>query len=253
MKLAGNTVLITGGGSGIGLAFAQRFLAAGSKVIVCGRRQDKLDEAKSQHPGLHTYATDVATEADRIALVERVTRDFPDLNVLVNNAGIQRRTDFLETREPWRDAAQEIAINLEAPIHLSSLMIPHLIRQQRPALVNVSSGLAFVPSTFAPVYGATKAALHSFTMSLRAQLADTPIEVVEIVPPAVNTDLGGKGLHTFGEPLDTYADAVMKRLDEGELEIGYGFAEKARKASREELDQLFAGLTAQVFSRRPKG
>ncbi|HEY9724094.1 MAG TPA: SDR family NAD(P)-dependent oxidoreductase [Oscillatoriaceae cyanobacterium] len=237
MNLGGNTVLVTGGSTGIGLAIAERFLAAGSEVIVCGRRADKLQEAKQEHPKLHTRVCDVGDAAQRVALVEGLVRDFPKLNVLVNNAGIQRRERLTEGVKDWEAAQQEIAINLEAPIHLSMLLVPHLRAQASPAILNVSSGLAFAPMAGAATYCATKAALHSFTQSLRVQTEPLGITVVEIVPPAVNTDLGGPGLHTFGAPLDEFADSVMQRVAGGELEVGFGMSEEARKASRAELDE----------------
>jgi uncharacterized oxidoreductase len=238
MQLAAHTVLITGGASGIGFALAERFLRAGSEVAVCGRRADKLAEAKARHPGMKTFVCDVGKEPDRVALVEWTAKELPGLDVLVNNAGIQRRVQLTEPGD-WEKVREEIAINLEAPVHLSTLFIPHLLRQPRPAIVNVTSGLSFVPLAGVPVYCATKAALHSFTLSLRQQLSGTPIEVVEIIPPAVDTDLGGPGLHTFGVPLDEFADAVAARLDRGELEIPYGTAERSSRASRDELDMIF--------------
>ncbi|QHL87606.1 SDR family NAD(P)-dependent oxidoreductase [Nibribacter ruber] len=247
MKLAGNTVLITGGASGIGLAIAQRFLQAGSTVLVCGRREDKLQEAQQQHPQLHTRVCDVARESDRIDLVHWATQNFPHLNVLVNNAGIQRRVNPVETQEPWTETQQELAINLEAPIHLCMLFAEHLKQQQKAAIINVTSGLAFTPAAFAPIYCATKAALHSFTVSLRFLLSKTNVEVLEIVPPAVNTDLGGVGLHNFGEPLDAFADSVMQRLDQGELEVGYASSEERRLASRQENDAFSEHMNQRMF------
>ena len=234
-------MLITGGASGIGLALADRFLAAGSDVIICGRRVNKLKDAQANRPRLKTFACDVAAPAGRVAVVEAVTRDHPALNVLVNNAGIQRYPRLTD-QEEWDLTHEEIAINLEAPIHLSRLLVPHLSRQTRPAIVNVTSGLAFAPLARAPIYSATKAALHSFTLSLRRQLTETPIEVVEIIPPAVNTDLGGPGLHTFGVDVDEFADAVMARLAAGAAETAYGFAEQASRASRADLDQMFSRM-----------
>ncbi|HEX8235376.1 MAG TPA: SDR family NAD(P)-dependent oxidoreductase [Abditibacteriaceae bacterium] len=241
MELASNTVLITGGASGIGLALAERFLQAGSEVIICGRRESKLQEAREKWPRLHTRVCDVATEQDRTALYRWVVAEFPQVNVLINNAGIQRRVQLAEVSEieNWEQTREEITINFEAPIHLSTLFISHLLKQQRPCIINVTSGLAFAPSAGVPIYSATKAALHSFTLSLRHQLSKTAIDVVEIAPPAVNTDLGGVGLHTFGVPLDEFANAVMERLAEGELEIAYGTADKAIRASRQELDEIF--------------
>ncbi|HYU33637.1 MAG TPA: SDR family NAD(P)-dependent oxidoreductase [Thermoanaerobaculia bacterium] len=241
MELAGNTVLVTGGASGIGLALAERFLRAGSEVIICGRREAKLREAQEAHPQLVTRVCDVAEEAERRALLEWVVETHPGFNVLVNNAGIQRYPQLVQP-EDWALSRQEIAINIEAPFHLSTLFVPHLLKQQRPSILNVTSGLAFVPMARAPIYSATKAALHSFTLSLRHQLAGTPIEVIEIIPPAVNTDLGGPGLHTFGVPLDEFADAVVARLEAGDVEIPYGFAAQSSRASREELDEIFTRM-----------
>jgi uncharacterized oxidoreductase len=237
MQIDANTVLITGGGSGIGLAMAKRFLLAGSQVIVCGRDEAKLRRAQSENPGLMTYTCDVAKQADREELVRWATREHPTLNVIVNNAGIQRRIRLADG-EPWAETEMEIATNLHAPVHLCRAFIPHLLTRDRPALVNVSSGLAFVPASMAPIYAATKAALHSFTMSLRHQLAKTPIQVIEVVPPAVNTDLGGVGVHTTGVPLDEYADSIFTALATDAVEFGYGFSEKARLATRAEIDEI---------------
>ncbi|GAB3638170.1 SDR family oxidoreductase [Hymenobacter arcticus] len=242
MNLSQNTILLTGGATGIGLALAQRFAAAGSQVIICGRRTDKLQEAQQQVPGLHYYTCDLALAADRAELVRRVTTDFPALNVLLNNAGIQNRfqvADLPADLAAWEQQRQEIAINLEAPVHLAALLLPHLRQQPAAAIINVSSGLAFAPMAAAPIYSATKAALHSFTLSLRRQLADTGVRVLEIVPPAVNTDLGGPGLHTWAVPVDEFADSIVARLAAGEEEIGFGTSESIRQASRAELDARF--------------
>jgi uncharacterized oxidoreductase len=243
MDLAGNTVLITGGASGIGLALAARFLEAGSEVVVCGRRLERLSEAQAAHPALKAFASDVTRAEEREDLYRWAVTEFPALNVLVNNAGIQRRIQLAEPEE-WDATHEELAINLEAPIHLSRLFVPHLLSQERPAIVNVTSGLSFVPLASVPVYCATKAALHSFTLSLRHQLAGTPIQVVEIIPPATNTDLGGPGLHTFGVPLDEFADAAMARLAAGDLEIPYGFAAESSRGSRSELDEMFRRMNS---------
>jgi uncharacterized oxidoreductase len=239
MNLSGNTILITGGASGIGFALAKRFTQAGSQVIVCGRRQEQLDAAMRQVPGLKSLKADVASEKDREALVEHARREFPELNVLINNAGIQNHLPPLTQTQPWAPYRNELAINVEAPIHLSMLLLPHLLTQKNPYLMNVTSGLAFSPLANVPMYCATKSAMHSFTLSLRHQLRATPVKVVEIIPPAVNTDLGGKGLHDFGEPLDAYADHAMACIARGDLEFGYKFSEMGRLASREQLNQTF--------------
>jgi uncharacterized oxidoreductase len=241
MDLAAHTVLVTGGTSGIGLALAERFARSGSEVIVCGRREDKLNEIQAKYPGMHTRPCDVAVPAERVSLAGWAVGKFPQLDVLVNNAGVQRRIDLTRT-EPWETTHQEIAINFEAQVHLCMLLIPHMQKQQQPAIVNVTSGLAFVPLAAAPIYSATKAAFHSFTLSLRHQLAKTAIEVVEIAPPAVNTDLGGPGLHTHGVPLEEFIDAAVSQLQQGSREISYGFSGQASRASRAELEQIFARM-----------
>jgi uncharacterized oxidoreductase len=241
MKTTAQTVLITGGASGIGLALAERFLAAGNTVIAVGRRRDKLDEAESRHPALHIRVCDVADPAQRAALRDWAVKEFPALNVLVNNAGVQQRLD-LGAPQAWEAMRAEIAINLDAPIHLANLFLPHFRAQPRAAIVNVTSGLAFSPLANVPVYSATKAALRSFTLSLRHQLADTSVEVVEIIPPAVDTDLGGPGLHTFGAPLKDFADGIWKQLEAGKNEAAYGFAAEAVRAGREQLDAIFARM-----------
>jgi len=238
MEFKANTVLITGGGSGIGFALAERFIQAESSVIVCGRRKHKLKEAQSKYPQLHIRVCNVAKPAERTALFAWVTESFPGLNMLVNNAGIQQRIE-LQQRPSWETLGEEVAINIEAPIHLSTLFIPHLLKQERPAIINITSGLSFVPKANVPVYCATKSALHSFTLSLRHQLSGTPIDVIEIIPPAVDTDLGGKGLHTFGAPLDEFTDGIVEQLKMGSIEATYGFSAESSRASREQLEAIF--------------
>ena len=241
MNLKGNTILITGGGSGIGYALAMRFLERGNEVIICGRRVDRLREAKEKYPRLHTRAADVATPEGRLELARWAADEFPLLNVLVNNAGIQRKID-LTSPETWEQTRSEIMTNLDAPIHLTQLFYPHLALQEEAAIINVTSGLSFVPLVNVPVYCATKAALHSFTLSLRCQLKDKQIEVIEVIPPAVDTDLQGPGLHTFGVNVDDFADAVFEGLERGGNEIAYGNAAEACRASRDRLDDIFENM-----------
>lgn len=238
MKLSGNTILITGGSTGIGLAFAERFMKAGNTVIVSNRREQALLEAQEKLPGLITYAADLNVEAQRTALFDWVTARYPEVNVLVNNAGIQQRYHVLkaDAKSNWEFYNKEITTNLEAPVHLSLLFAPYFASKEAAAIINVTSGLAFTPFAIAPLYSATKAALHSFTMSLRLQLSDTSVEVIEVAPPAVNTVLGGAGLHTHGEPVDAFADGVFKGLEEGSPEIGYGTSVSRLRMSRDEID-----------------
>ncbi|QSF45313.1 SDR family oxidoreductase [Paenibacillus tianjinensis] len=244
MKLTGNTILITGGSAGIGLAFAERFIRAGNQVIVCGRREEVLQKAKEQLPGLITRVVDLNVESERIALFDWVTGFYPDVNVLVNNAGTQQRFNVLkaDARDNWSYFNQEITTNLDAPFHLSLLFAPFLAKKEAAAIINVTSGLAFTPFAIAPIYSATKAALHSFTMSLRHQLSGTSVEVIEVAPPAVNTDLGGAGLHTHGEPLDAFADGIFKGLEEGKQEIGYGTSVDRLRMSRDQVDEYTANM-----------
>jgi len=238
MEFKANTVLITGGASGVGFALAERFIQAGSSVIICGRREEKLKEAQSKYPQLHIRVCNVANPAERTALFTWVTETYPGLNMLINNAGIQQRIQ-LQQKPAWETLGEEVAINLEAPIHLSTLFIPHLLQQERPAIINVTSGLSFVPLANVPVYCATKAALHSFTLSLRHQLAGTPITVIEIIPPAVDTDLGGKGLHTFGAPLNEFTDAIVEQLKMGSIEATYGLSVELSQATQEQKEAIF--------------
>lgn len=238
MRLTGNTILITGGASGIGLALTKRFWEAGNEVIICGRRPDKLIEVKERFPGVHTKVCDVADEVSRRGLCNWITGTFPTVNVLINNAGIQQRMDMLGTGLEWSDCHQEIAANLEAPAHLSMLLIDHFMRQPQASIINVTSGLAFTPPAWVPIYGATKAALHSFTVTLRLQLANTNVEVIEIIPPAVNTDLGGIGLHTFGVSVDDFIQAVFDGVKKGDKEIAYGTSLNVIRASRDVLDDI---------------
>lgn len=237
MKLTGNTILITGGASGIGLAFAERFLKEGNKVIVVGRRIEKLQEAKEKYPDLIIRGCDVSLKEDRLKLFDWVMNEYPELNVLVNNAGIQQRVNLLQPEEDWDYYQNEIAINVEGPIHLSMLFIPNFMKQINAAILNVTSGLAIMPGVWVPIYSATKAAMHSFTLTLRHQLETTNIEVIEVLPPAVNTDLGGVGLHTFGAPLEDFADSIFNGLKNGQNEIGFGGTEKRIGAPREEIEQ----------------
>ncbi|HEY2866474.1 MAG TPA: SDR family NAD(P)-dependent oxidoreductase [Pyrinomonadaceae bacterium] len=243
MNISGNTILVTGGASGIGLALTKRFLDRGNQVIVCGRREDRLESVGKEFPGLQTFVCDVSDAAERENLVKWVTAEFPSVNVLVNNAGIQRRLD-LKGDEDWQTTRSEIEINLEAPIHLSRLFYSHFAKREAAAFMNVTSGLSFMPLANVPVYCATKAALHSFTLSLRWQLKDSHIRVVEIVPPAVDTDLQAPGLHTFGVNVDEFADHVFEELEKGNIEIAYGSAHAASRASRETLDEIYQNMNS---------
>lgn len=238
MKLSGKTILITGGGSGIGLVFAERFIKRGNQVIICGRRENVLQKAKENFPDIITRTCDLTIETERIALFDWVTANYPSVNVLVNNAGILQRFNVLkaDAKHNWGYFGKEITANIEAPIHLSMLFAPFFAEKEEATIINVTSGLAFTPLVVTPIYAATKAALHSFTVSLRYQLSATSIEVIEVVPPAVNTELNGTWLKTYLEPLDAFADGIFKGLEEGKTEIGYGNSTARMRMSRDEID-----------------
>jgi len=189
MQLTGDTILITGGGSGIGRGLAESLHKLGNKVVIAGRRQDALDETTRENPGIVSMNLNVNDPEAIRAFANRVTAEHPGLNVLVNNAGIMKTENLKTLPASLGDSEAVITTNLLGPIRLTAALLPHLQRQARAAIINVSSGLGFVPLPVTPTYSATKAALHSYTLSLRVQLADTPVEVIEIIPPAVATDL----------------------------------------------------------------
>lgn len=229
-----DVVLITGGSSGIGLALAKRYLADGNRTVVCGRNAEKLRTAEEENPGLETILCDVGKEADRLALFDTVKEKYPNLNVLINNAGIQQRVEISSL--DWELWKQELAVNLEAPVHLCGLFVPFLAGKEHAQIVNVSSGLAFRPPLWAPIYGATKAAVHSFTFVLREQVREKGIAVTEIIPPAVNTNLGGRGRHTGSVDLEPFADSVYRELLAGKEEIGYAYTNSVANMTRAELE-----------------
>ncbi len=187
MKLTGCTILITGGSSGIGLELATQLQQRGNTVIVTGRNPATLEAARAALPGLHTIQSDVADPAAIDSLYQHVTTEHPALNVLINNAGIMRKINLFEA-DP-ADVTQEITINLTGAIRMTARFIPHLTTRRQAAIVNVSSGLAFLPTPVSPVYCAAKAGLHSFTQSLRVQMKDTRVQVVELAPPLTDTPL----------------------------------------------------------------
>lgn len=189
MEITGNTILITGGASGIGLALAGAFYHEQNTVIILGRRQDKLARAKKLYPGLHTLQVDITSEQERYELVETLATEFPTLNLLVNNAGVAYFGDVLQSAELFKNARIEIDTNYLAPLHLSLLLLPQLQQQQSPAIVNITTAGVYLPLTVMPGYSASKAAFSSITHVLRQQLANTQLHVFEVLPPAVDTEL----------------------------------------------------------------
>ncbi len=189
MVLTGNTILITGGGSGIGRGLAEAFHALGNQVIIAGRRKEMLEETTAANPGMRSFPVDLLDAAALRAFAAQTAAEFPALNVLINNAGIMRPENLLAQPADLAGAEAMIATNLLAPIRLTAALLPRLQRQTHSAIINVSSGLAFLPLALTPTYCATKAAIHSYTQSLRYQLRDTKIEVLELIPPYVATHL----------------------------------------------------------------
>lgn len=209
MKLSGNTILITGGGSGIGRELAREFHAAGNTVIVSGRRVQALEDLAASHPGILALPLDISDGAAIEAFARRVIAEHPGLNVLVNNAGIMQAEDIIDLRI----AEATLTTNLLGPIRLTAALLAHLRSQPDAALINVSSALAFVPFAGAPVYSATKAALHSWTVSLRHQLRAAAVEVIELIPPAVQTELQpGLSASPHAMPLDAFMAETMAQL-----------------------------------------
>ena len=230
-----NTVLITGGNSGIGLALAIRYLKDGNNVIICGRNEEKLKKTANEIPGLKTILADVSLEEDRNHLFETVKTACPDTNILINNAGIQQKIDV--TAMDWQLWKNELNTNLEGPMHLCGLFAPFLAGKENAQIINVSSGLAFRPPVWAPVYGATKAGMHSFTFVLREQLREKGVAVKEIIPPAVGTNLGGGVSQGYGADLDEFADSVYKDLLSDKEEVGFGYTNSIADMTRRTLEQ----------------
>ncbi|WP_165071167.1 SDR family oxidoreductase [Paludisphaera rhizosphaerae] len=252
MQITGNTILITGGGSGIGRALAEAFHARGNQVVVAGRRAEVLDEVVAANPGMKALTLDV-DDGDAIkGFAERAVREFPSLNVLLNNAGIMKLEQLTSSPGDLDDAEKTVVTNLLGPIRLTAALLPHLMKQPRSAVMNVTSGLAFVPLAIFPTYCATKAALHSYTMSLRRQLQGTSVEAIEIAPPYVQTHLTGD--HQANDPrampLDEYIAEVMSILerDPAVAEVVVERCKPLRFAAENgKLAEMFEALNSQAF------
>lgn len=214
MNITGNTILITGGGSGIGRALAEAFLARGNEVIVTGRNREKLTDVEGANPGIHTYQLDVDDPGAISAFSRQVVQDFPSLNILINNAGIMRAETIQE--ESTATAEATITTNLLGPIRLTTALLPHLMSMPDAAVLTVSSGLAFLPRGGFPAYCATKAAIHSYSQTLRVQLRGTSVQVIELVPPYVQTELTGpqQASDPDAMPLNDYISETMALLQE---------------------------------------
>ena len=246
MNITGNTILITGGTSGIGLAFAEEFIKEGNQVIITGRRADRLEAIKKSLPGIVTKVSDVADAAQRTELAEWIKEHYPQTNILINNAGIQLLTDLTKPTDLAR-VQSEIETNFIAPIHLGSLFVSILGGKENAAIMNITSGLAFVPIAFMPVYCATKAAMHSLTISQRYQLKNTGIKVFEIAPPSVDTELGhdrreDKTQSHGGIPVSEFIEGAMKAIRNDVYEAAIGMSAGLREKRENIFEQLNSGF-----------
>jgi uncharacterized oxidoreductase len=252
MKLSGNTILITGGGSGIGRGLAEEFHKLDNQVIVAGRRKQALDDTIAANPGMNADVFDVQNAASIRDFAAQVTADFPTLNVLINNAGIMRHENLHKQQDDLADAEAIVATNLLGPIRLTAALLPHLKKQPHSAIINVSSGLAFVPLVFTPTYCATKAAIHSYTQSLRFQLRSTSVEVLELIPPYVQTHLMDGADDPRAMPLGKFIAEVMDILktEPTSKEICVQNVNGLRLAAEEvRYDGTFNGLNAAMAER----
>ncbi len=193
MEMTGNTILMTGGGSGIGRGLAEAFHKAGNQVIISGRRRQALESVTAANPGMRAVSLDIEDPGSIRTVATQLAADFPKLNVLINNAGIMRPENLLAQPDGVADAAAMVTTNLLGPIRMTAALLPLLRRQPHSTIMNVSSGLAFLPLAITPTYCATKAALHSYSESLRWQLRQTTTAVIELIPPYVQTELMGPG------------------------------------------------------------
>jgi uncharacterized oxidoreductase len=216
MKMTANTILITGGGSGIGRALAEAFHKLGNTLIIAGRRQGVLDETTKANPGMKSVTLDIESAEAIRAFGTKIAKEYPALNVVIHNAGIMRPENLLEQPEDLEDAEATITTNLLGPIRLTAALLPRLKKQPAATIMTVSSGLAYLPMALTPTYCATKAAMHSYSLTLRYQLRRTNIEVLELVPPYVQTELMGsrQASDPRAMPLKDFIEETMKILKE---------------------------------------
>jgi uncharacterized oxidoreductase len=213
MKITGNTILITGGGSGIGRGLAEAFHAKGNQVVIAGRRKNLLDETVAANPGMKSAVLDIENSEAIRTFAEKLKKDFPALNVVIHNAGIMKPESLKDSAVA--DAEAMVTTNLLGPIRLNAALLPFLLKQPNPVIMTVSSGLAFVPLAMTPTYCATKAAIHSYTQSMRYQLKDTAAQVLELIPPYVQTELMGPRMASDPNamPLKDFISQTMSMLE----------------------------------------
>lgn len=232
MKLSGNTILITGGSSGIGLELSKQFIQRNNNVIICGRSRQKLDGAIKQIPELEIFQCDLSDKSQCKDLAHWIIKEHPKLNILINNAAIVNMTNFLKTDGIMEMAEQEFATNFMAPVRLIDLIYPHLLKNDDPAIINITTGLIYSPRADYPFYNASKAALHSFTQVLRKQTEKSNVKIIEVMFPAVNTPW-----HKGNPPkisISSYkaVEGMLKGLEKGKLEIRVAAAKLLYKVSR---------------------
>ncbi|TYL42916.1 SDR family oxidoreductase [Dickeya sp. ws52] len=238
MNMTGNTILITGGGSGIGLGLAAAFYRRGNQVIIAGRHETTLRQAAALFPGMVWRVLDQRDPLAVSAFVAQLTQDYPALNVLINNAGIQRHEDL--TQPDPQLINDTISTNLLGPLWLTSALTPHLLEQSQAAVLNVTSELAFLPQALTPTYCASKAALHSYTEALRCQLRQTSVRVVEIIPPWVQTGLqGAHGYDPRAMPLPDFIDETLALLSQ-QPQLDEIVVDRARALRFAERDGVYA-------------
>ena len=219
MQLQNQTILITGGSSGIGLELTQRLVKRGNTLIICGRSAEKLNQVQQSLPSVHTFQCDLSSESERLKLFNWVVEHHPDCNILINNAAVVSKTDFRNDQQMLEKAGLEIATNLMAPIALSKLFLPMLEQNQHAAIINITTGLIYAPRAVYPIYNATKAALHSFTQVLRHQLKELPVKVIEVMMPAVNTSWHKGDVPKIAISPQRAVGEMIAKIEAGEQEV----------------------------------
>lgn len=255
MQMKGNTILITGGATGIGRGLAESFHALGNQVILAGRRKQALDATVAANPGMKSLTLDIEDAASIRQFAAQVTQENPTLNVVIQNAGIMRPENLLAQQDDLADAEATIRTNLLGPIRLTAALLPSLQKQSYSAIMTVSSGLAFVPLAMTPTYCATKAAIHSYTQSLRYQLKGTKTEVLELIPPYVATDLMDGAMDPRAMPLKDYITEVMEilktQLTVTEICVGRVMDRVvAARSEKEKYDQFFQNFNDMMMASR---
>lgn len=254
MKISNNTILITGGTSGIGRGLAEALHKKGNKVVIAGRRKQLIDEIVAANPGMEGIVLDVTDQSKIASFTADVLKKYPDLNVLINNAGMARMEDWKADKVDMREVTETITTNITAVLGLTQAFMPHLKKQKDAAMITTTSGLAFVPLAGGPTYSATKAFLHSWLQSVRQQLKGTSVEILELAPPYVQTELGGEAQKKDPRamPLDEYVSEVMQILESGNTHRGEILVERVKPLRDAEgngsYDQVFEQLNGMEFA-----